>query len=1096
MTTPHTEHEPRSFRTKYVFSTNHKVIGLQFTFLSLLFVIVGGLLALGVRSELAWPKQHTPHSRLLPGGALPKGVEGPRMTIEAFEANVALWEVGGQVQVTRSLNLNTARLDVKTRAIESIQHVESPAPDARTQQIEAHPTATLMGFEDGLLGVAVPPGTRVLTAAGEAWTVQSPVDARVPLAQVVPDYRYKEPRPQVRAVPGKKVQQLLGDGPNATTRDLWLVGTSVHRPGPGGQTQAKEAGGPVYLTVVPQRTRLSIQMPDQAPTVDGVAVVHDAATVTITGAGARAVARHHARANRGRQQPVPFQVGAATRYPFDVRVHGEKVAVETRATIKELDGGPRPTRLVLEVPAGRVELNGVPVPVAGMTGDVLASELRYTKQTLTDQAYLQLFSMHATIMIFFVIIPMLVGGFGNFLVPLMIGARDMAFPRINMLSIWIAAPAGVLLLASFFTSGGAAGGGWTMYPTLSEATYSTQVGTTLWIISVGLVGFSSVVGALNYITTIINMRAPGMGLFRMPLTVWSILITSLLALFATPVLTAAMVMLLFDRLLGTVFFQPTVVQTVTQVVDGITQTRDVVTPAGGQPLLFQHLFWFYSHPAVYIMILPAMGVTSDVLSVFARKPVFGYRPMVYAMAGITGLGFIVWGHHMFHSGMNPILGTTFMASTIMIALPSAIKIFNWLGTLWGGDIHFTPAMLNAIAFVSMFVIGGLSGIFMASPAVDVQIHDTYFIVAHIHYVLFGGSIFGIFAGIYHWFPKMFGRQLNQRWGVIHFVLTFIGFNGTFFVMHILGIGGHARRYAAILEYPQFTHLQPLNIFMTLCALMLGMAQIPFLYNVMASLPRKLGRAIAAVFAVGLVCPTVAGTSYWIGADGNYGPAWGTAGGVALLAALVALNVAWLRALPRGGKITTVLLDLILLIFVVPPMLSGMRGSALPATAQLIHDVSIAVGHGVVTAALIAAAVVVVWSIGGRLRMPALLQSLLYVLALPGFVAPIVLSREPYMWINQPALWDHRWLILALLSVPGLLHLIFVRPVDAFGHEAGANPWRANSLEWCTTSPPPHTNFDRIPTVYRGPYEYSSPVVNEDYLPQDRQLPASVAEPTH
>ena len=286
-------------------------------------------------------------------------------------------------------------------------------------------------------------------------------------------------------------------------------------------------------------------------------------------------------------------------------------------------------------------------------------------------------------------------------------------------------------------------------------------------------------GSVNYMTTIIQMRAPGMTMFRLPMTIWAMFITAMLQAFALPVLTAAGFMQLMDRTLGTGFFIP----------DGWTANNSALASGGGQPLLWQHLFWFYSHPAVYIMILPAMGMVSDIIACFARKPLFGYKPMVYSIAGIAGLGFIVWGHHMFVSGMNPGLGMTFMVSTMMIALPSAIKIFNWLGTVWGGNIQFTTPMLFALSFVSMFIIGGLSGIFMAATPVDIFIHDTYFIVAHFHYVLFAGTAMGVFGAIYFWYPKMFGRMMNERWGKVHFLLTFIFLNGTFFSMHILGVVG-------------------------------------------------------------------------------------------------------------------------------------------------------------------------------------------------------------------------------------------------------------------------------------------------------------------
>ena len=430
------------------------------------------------------------------------------------------------------------------------------------------------------------------------------------------------------------------------------------------------------------------------------------------------------------------------------------------------------------------------------------------------KAYTVLFTMHASVMIFFVIIPLLVGAFGNFVVPLHLGARDMAFPFLNGLSYWIFPPAGLIMLLGFFLEGGAAAAGWTSYPPLSKIEQS--LGQTCWLVSLILIGASSVMGAVNYITTIVKCRAPGMTFTRMSLTVWSVFITAILVLFATPVLTSALILLLLDRHGGTQFFTHS-----------------------GQPLLWQHLFWFYSHPAVYIMILPSMGMASDILAVFSRKPIFGYKAMAYAMAGIAGLGFIVWGHHMFMSGMNPTLGFTFMVGTMLIALPSAVKVFNWLGTLWQGNISFTSPMLHALGFVSMFLLGGLSGIFMAATPVDIQIHDTYYIVAHIHYVLFGGSLFGIFAGITYWYPKMFGRMMSETWGKVHFVLSFIAFNCTFFPMHIVGAAGMPRRYAAYAVEQGVTtsweHLQDYNVFMTISAIGLGLAQIPFFINFFGSM---------------------------------------------------------------------------------------------------------------------------------------------------------------------------------------------------------------------------------------------------------------------
>ena len=487
--------------------------------------------------------------------------------------------------------------------------------------------------------------------------------------------------------------------------------------------------------------------------------------------------------------------------------------------------------------------------------------------------YNSVFTMHATIMIFFVVMPFMVGGFGNFLIPLMIGAGDMAFPILNMLSFWTAVPATIMIVYSFFVEGGAAAGGWTMYATLSaDPTLSgVDTGADLWVISLLILGVSSLMGAINYITTVVNMRAPGMTWFRMPLVIWSLFVTAILLLLALPVLTAALGMLLFDRTMGTSFFMP---------------------GGGGEPILWQHLFWFFGHPEVYILVLPAMGVTSDILSTFSRKPIFGYKAMAFSMIALAFLSWIVWGHHMFVSGMNPVLGTAFMLTTMVIAVPSAIKTFNWLGTLWGGNIRFTSPMLFALGFVSNFVIGGLSGIYMASTPVDIFIHDTYFIVAHFHYVV-AGIIFGMFAALYYWFPKIFGRMMNETLGKVHFALTYIFFNCAFFPMHFLGVAGHMRRIYNPLQYEFLHDIQWWNVFITMSAFCLGLSQLIFFVN---------------------------------------------------------------------------------------------------------------------------------------------------------FI----------------------WSLIA-------------------GKKADKNPWEANTLEWTAPSPPGHGNFETTPTVYRGPYEYSSPLVKEDWLPQDRKL---------
>jgi heme/copper-type cytochrome/quinol oxidase subunit 1 len=684
---------------------------------------------------------------------------------------------------------------------------------------------------------------------------------------------------------------------------------------------------------------------------------------------------------------------------------------EVVAKVASIDGN----QMKLTLPAGSPSGSTSPSSSGSASSDASATVKAGDAVTVKRRGpmppdfYNMVFSMHATIMIFFVIIPLLVGTFGNYLIPLKIGAPDMAFPFLNGLAFWAAVPAAAIMVASFTMRGGAAQAGWTSYPPLSslianqagQEPWNTQAwwgyqrpaaedrwanvasflrigapvvepgeakfannaltaplpgnltpaliekttaaardaiktyrdrgegaatgvtatakadgpgkatltvtgadektarrifdltrdklrwqgtwsdpailvgfaamalmcgyicayfirfnstilnvvvgvvlslaaafllnkgaqyvafdGQAAWFLSITWLGFSSLMGAVNYLTTIVKLRCPGMTMFRLPLSVWSLFITSALVLLATPVLASALVLNLLDHHRLTSFFIPT---------NWVLSNQTQMTAGGGYPVLHQHLFWFYSHPAVYIMILPAMGMVSDIIAVFSRKPIFGYRPMVYAMAGIAFLGFIVWAHHMFQSGMNPTLGTTFAISTMFIAVPSAIKVFNWLGTLWRGNIQFTTPMLHSLAFVSMFVIGGLSGIFMASTAVDVHIHDTYFIVAHIHYVLFGGSMFGIFAAITFWYPKMFGRTMSEGLGKLHFWVTFVGFNGTFFMMHVLGMRGMPRRVAGYTNYLSFSDLQPMNVFITMCAFLMAVGQIPFVVNFLGSL---------------------------------------------------------------------------------------------------------------------------------------------------------------------------------------------------------------------------------------------------------------------
>jgi len=456
---------------------------------------------------------------------------------------------------------------------------------------------------------------------------------------------------------------------------------------------------------------------------------------------------------------------------------------------------------------------GRALPFGGLFPEAMAPD-----GIMLPEFYNSLMTMHGTFMVFFAIMLLLVGVYANYLIPLQIGAPDMAFPRLNMASFWLAVPSGVIALASFAVEGGAAGAGWTSYAPLSARPEMSGVslGQQMWIVSLVLLGLSSILGSTNYITTVINMRAPGMRWTRLPLTVWALFVTAILALLAMPVLSGALIMLLFDQTIGTHFF---------------------AADTGGQPLLWQHLFWFFGHPEVYILILPAMGFTSEILSNGSRKPVFGYMAMVGAIVAIAFLGFIVWGHHMFMSGMNPVLGTSFMISTLVIAVPSAIKTFNWMGTIWRGNLHFHTPMLFAIGFVMLFVIGGLSGIFMASTPFDMYIHDTYFIVAHIHYVLFGGALFGIFAAIYYWFPKMFGRMMSERWGKIHFALTFIFFNLVFFPMHSQGLAGMMRRLYDTSGYTHTADLQGTHVFITIAAFSLFASGAIFAVNFFWSLAR-------------------------------------------------------------------------------------------------------------------------------------------------------------------------------------------------------------------------------------------------------------------
>ncbi len=439
--------------------------------------------------------------------------------------------------------------------------------------------------------------------------------------------------------------------------------------------------------------------------------------------------------------------------------------------------------------------------IGGVLASLVRTELRTPESDfVSPDLYNSLFTLHGTIMIFLWVVPVGTGGFGNYLVPLLIGARDMAFPRLNAIAFWIIPPTGLLLVSSFFV--GAPQAGWTSYPPLSLI--DAKAGEAIWILSLILLGTSSIMAAVNFIATIVKMRIPGMGFNQMPLFCWAMLATSGLVLLSTPVLTGALVLLAFDLLVGTSFFNPA---------------------GGGNPVVYQHMFWFYSHPAVYIMILPFFGMISEILPVHARKPIFGYRAIAYSSLAISFLGLVVWAHHMFTSGTPDWLRMFFMVATMVIAVPTGIKVFSWVATIWGGKLRLTSAMLFAMAFVSMFLIGGLSGVMLAAVPFDIHVHDTYFVVAHLHYVLFGGSVFGIYAGIYHWFPKMTGRMLNETWGKVHFVLMFVGFNLAFLPMHKLGLEGMNRRIA--LYDPKFTTL---NVICTIGAYLLAVSTLPFMIN--------------------------------------------------------------------------------------------------------------------------------------------------------------------------------------------------------------------------------------------------------------------------
>jgi cytochrome c oxidase subunit 1 len=443
----------------------------------------------------------------------------------------------------------------------------------------------------------------------------------------------------------------------------------------------------------------------------------------------------------------------------------------------------------------------------GILAELIRTQLAAPNNTfITGERYNELFTVHGTVMIFLWIIPVFIG-MANYLVPLMIGANDMAFPRLNAFSFWLLIPGSILMLVSFAIGG--AESGWTAYPPLSV---QTPVGQTIWAISLQFIGFSSIFGALNFLVTVVNLRTHGMTPWRLPLFVWSVVATAIIIVLGTPVLSAALLMLIVSRVLGANFFGG---------------------PGASNPLMWQNLFWFYSHPAVYIMVLPGFGIISEVLPVFARKPIFGYKMIAVSSMAIAIVGFLVWAHHMFTSGMDPFLRIPFMVTSMIIAVPTGIKIFGWLGTIWGGKLRFTTSNMFALAFIALFVIGGLSGIFLASIPIDIHVQDTYFVVAHLHYVLFGGSVMAIYSGLYFWFPKITGKMLDERLGQLHFWLTFFGFNITFLPQHVLGLDGMPRR---VFTYPQ-PEFQPLNLVSTVGAVMLAVSVVPFLINAVRSYMR-------------------------------------------------------------------------------------------------------------------------------------------------------------------------------------------------------------------------------------------------------------------
>ncbi|MFA7272455.1 MAG: cbb3-type cytochrome c oxidase subunit I [Crocinitomicaceae bacterium] len=453
---------------------------------------------------------------------------------------------------------------------------------------------------------------------------------------------------------------------------------------------------------------------------------------------------------------------------------------------------------------------------------------------MKEDMYLGLVTIHGTIMVFFLLTGGLSGTFSNLLIPLQLGARDMASGFLNMLSYWFFLVSSVIMLISLFVESGPAMAGWTIYPPLSalpQAVSGSGTGMTLWLVAMTIFIASSLIGSLNYIVTVLNLRTKGMSMTRMPLTIWAFFVTAILGVLSFPVLLSAALLLMMDRLAGTSFYLSDI------IVGG-----EMLTNHGGSPLLYQHLFWFLGHPEVYIVLLPALGLSSEIISTNARKPIFGYRAMIGSILAIGFLSFIVWGHHMFVTGMSPFLGSVFVFTTLLIAIPSAVKVFNYITTLWKGSLHMTTAMMFAIGLVSTFITGGVTGIILADSALDIAVHDTYFVIAHFHIVMGMSAVFGMFAGVYHWFPKMFGRMMNLRLGYAHFWVTIVGAYGVFFPMHFVGLAGAPRRYYDYSVYGEFdtesfNMIMDLNVIITFFAILAALGQILFLFNFFYSIFR-------------------------------------------------------------------------------------------------------------------------------------------------------------------------------------------------------------------------------------------------------------------